>query len=131
MITKGHPTVLYRAALTAPGSSAALTKVAELPVERFLADQDRKRSRITDAELTPDGAWVALRTNSELLLLPTRDLVEGKMNDVWHADLRPFDETQGEGVAISTAGDVYLTSEGGGRGLPGTLIHMQCALPPT
>jgi hypothetical protein len=130
IITKGHPTVLYRAPRDArPGSVATLSRVAALPVDNFLEDQDRKRSRITDAETTPDGAWVALRTNSELLLLPTRDLVNGEMNDAWHVNLRPLDETQGEGVAISNAGDVYLAGEGGGHGLPGTFTHVKCQLP--
>ena len=130
IISKGHPTVLYRAPLDArPGTVATLTKVAELPVATFLDDQDRRRSRITDAETTPDGEWVAARTNSNLLLVRTRDLVNGKMNDVWRVDLRPLDETQGEGVAISNAGDVYLAGEGGGRGLPGTFAHLKCQLP--
>ena len=130
IITKGHPTVLYRAPRDArPGTPAMLTRVADLPVEKFLSDQQRKRSRITDAATTPDGEWVALRTNSELLLLRTGDLVDGKMNDVWHANLRSLDETQGEGVAISNAGDVYLAGEGGGHGLPGTFTHVKCQLP--
>ena len=131
MITKGHPTILYRASLNAPGSSTAFTKVAELPIDQFLADKDRRRSRITDAELTPNGLWVAIRTNSELLLLRTRDMTAGKMNEVWHGDLRLFDESQGEGVAVSDDGDVYLAGEGGGRGLPGTLTHIKCQLPKT
>jgi hypothetical protein len=130
IITKGHPTVLYRAPRDArPDAAATLTKVAELPVEQFLSEQERKRTRITDAETTPAGTWTALRTNSELLLLRTRDLVDGRMRDVWHADLRPLDETQGEGVAISNAGDVYLAGEGGGHGLPGTFTHVKCQLP--
>jgi hypothetical protein len=99
--------VLYRAPRDArPGTTALLTRVAELPIEKFLNDHARKSSRITDAATTPDGEWIALRTNSELLLLRTRDLVNGKMSDVWHANLRALDETQGEGVAISNAGDV-------------------------
>jgi hypothetical protein len=130
IVTKGHPTVLYRAPRDArPGTVATLTRVAELPVDKFLDDQDRKRSRITDAETTPDGEWVAMRTNAELLLLRTRDLVTGTMNDVWHVNLRSLDETQGEGVAISSAGDVYLAGEGGGHGLPGTFAHVKCQLP--
>jgi hypothetical protein len=132
IITKGHPTALYRAPRDAQTrASAMLTKVAELPVDQFVTDQNRRRSRITDAETTPDGAWVVMRTNTELLLVRTRDLVDGKMSDVWHVDLRPFDETQGEGVAMSDAGDVYLAGEGGGRGLPGTFTHMKCQLPRT
>ena len=130
IITKGHPTVLYRAPRDVrPGSPAMLTKVGELPVDQFLTERERKRTRITDAETTPDGAWTALRTNAELLLVRTRELVEGRMADVWHADLRPLDETQGEGVAISNAGDVYLAGEGGGHGLPGTFTHVKCQLP--
>ena len=130
IITKGHPTVLYRAPRDArPQTVTTLSRVAELPVDNFLDDEDRKRSRITDAGTTPDGEWVALRTNAELLLLRTRDLVNGQMTDVWHADLRPLDETQGEGVAISNAGDVYLAGEGGGHGLPGTLTYLKCQLP--
>jgi hypothetical protein len=129
IITKGHPTVLYRAPDMRPSTTAKLTRVADLPVDKFLSDEDRKRSRITDAATTPDGEWVALRTNSELLLLRTRDLVDGKMNDVWHANLRSLDETQGEGVSISNAGDVYLAGEGGGHGLPGTFTHVKCQLP--
>ena len=132
IITKGHPSVLYRAPRDArPGTTAMLTKVADLPVEKFVTDQERKQSRITDAETTPDGEWVAMRTNSELLLLRTRDLVDGKMNDVWRANLRLLDETQGEGVAISNAGDVYLAGEGGGHGLPGTFTHLKCEMPRT
>jgi hypothetical protein len=130
IITKGHPTVLYRAPRDArPGTPAMLTKVADLPVEKFVSDQERKRSRVTDAATTPDGEWAALRTNEELLVLRTRDLVTGKMNDVWHVNLRSLDETQGEGVAISDAGDVYLAGEGGGHGPPGTFAHVKCQLP--
>jgi hypothetical protein len=130
IITKGHPTVLYRAPHdAAPGRVAMLTRVADLPIDTFVTDHERKRSRITDAATTPDGEWVALRTNSELLLLRTRELVDGNLNDVWHADLRSLDETQGEGVAISNAGDIYLAGEGGGHGLPGTFTHVKCQLP--
>jgi hypothetical protein len=132
IVTKGHPTVLYRAPRDArPRTVATLSRVADLRVDQFLEDQDRRRSRITDAQTTPDGEWVAMRTNTELLLLRTRDLVNGKMNDVWHANLRSLDETQGEGVAISNAGDVYLAGEGGGHGLPGTFTHVKCQLPQT
>jgi hypothetical protein len=130
IVTKGHPTVLYRAPRDArPRTVATLSRVADLRVDQFLEDQDRRRSRITDAGTTPDGEWVAMRTNTELLLLRTRDLVNGTVNDVWHANLRSLDETQGEGVAISNAGDVYLAGEGGGHGLPGTFTHLKCQLP--
>ena len=106
-----------------------LSKVAELPLESLLANRERKLTRVTDAETSPDGKWVAVRTHSDLLIYPTRDLVAGKTSDVWHADLTPLDETQGEGVALSNDGDVYLAGEGGGHGLPGTFAHIHCTLP--
>jgi hypothetical protein len=132
VITKGQPTVLYRAPRDVkPGALGdPYQGVAELPVDQFLVDQDRKRSRITDAETTPDGAWVALRTNAELLLMRTRDLVEGKMDDVWHIDLRPFDETQAKEWRFQIV--ATCTSRGRrGHGLPGTFAHMKCQLPGT
>ena len=130
IITKGHPTILFRAPRDArPGVASTLERVAELPIDNVLNDHDKKRSRITDAETSPDGTWVILRTNAELLLYRTRDLIAGKSGDVWHVDLRSLDETQGEGVAMSDAGDVYLAGEGGGKGLPGTFAHIRCALP--
>ena len=130
IITKGHPTILYRAPRAAkPGVASTLEHVAELPIDSFLIDHDEKRSRVTDAETSPDGTWVILRTNVELLLYRTRDLIVGKSDDVWHADLHSLDETQGEGVAMSDAGDVYLAGEGGGHHLPGTFAHISCQLP--
>jgi hypothetical protein len=65
----------------------------------------------------------------ELLLYRTADLIAGHSTPVWHADLRALDETQGEGVAFTDNGDVYLAGEGGGHGLPGTFVHITCELP--
>jgi hypothetical protein len=128
--TKGHPTELFRVPRSAkPGSVEVLEHDATLPLERFLDDQDKRRTRVTDAEISPDGTWVMLRTNVELLLYRTADLIAGHSTPVWHADLRALDETQGEGVAFTDNGDVYLAGEGGGHGLPGTFVHITCELP--
>ena len=130
LVTKGHPSTLFRFPREMPhGSLATLERIGEVPTERFLKGTIPRRTRITDGETSPDGRWVALRTNEALLVYRSRDLIAGHMNTLWHADLRALDETQGEGVAISNDGDVYLAGEGGGRGLPGTFAHMKCALP--
>jgi len=130
LVTKGHPSLLFRFPRNIPhGSLATLDRIGQVPTERFLKDSIPRRTRITDAETSPDGNWVALRTNDALLLYRTRDLITGNTNRLWHADLRPLDETQGEGVAISDTGDIYLAGEGGGHGLPGTFAHMKCSLP--
>jgi hypothetical protein len=111
------------------GSLATLERAGTVPTERFQATTIRRQTRITDAETSPDGKWVAMRTNKELLLYRADDIVGGHFDRFWQFDLSPLDETQGEGVAITNDGDVYLAGEGGGHGLPGTFAHLKCALP--
>jgi hypothetical protein len=130
LVTKGHPSTLFAFPREMPpGSLATLERIGEVPTERFLKTTIPRRTRITDAETSPDGRWVALRTNEALLVYRTRDLIARDMNNLWHADLRALQEAQGEGVAMSNDGDVYLTGEGGGQGRPGTFAHLRCALP--
>lgn len=130
LVTKGHPSLVFRfPRRMEPGTLATLERAGQVPTERFLGTTIRRETRITDAETSPDGKWVAMRTNKELLLYRTRDVVAGRFDMFWQLDLAPLDEPQGEGVAISNEGDVYLASEGGGHGLPGTFAHLRCTLP--
>jgi hypothetical protein len=130
LVTKGHPSLVFRFPRETPaGSLVTLERVGQVPTERFLKNTIRRQTRITDAETSPDGKWVAMRTNKALLLYKTEDVIAGRFNTFWHADLAPLDEPQGEGVAISNDGDVYLASEGGGHALPGTFAHLKCDLP--
>ena len=130
LVTKGHPSLLFRFPREMPpGSLATLERIGQVPTERFLKDSIRRRTRITDAETSPDGQWIALRTNDALLVYRTRDLIAGHMDHLWHADLRSLSEPQGEGVAVSNDGDVYLAGEGGGLDRPGIFSHLKCQLP--
>jgi hypothetical protein len=130
LVTKGHPSLVFRfPRRMQAGTLATLERVGEVPTERFLKTTIRRQTRITDAETSPDGKWVAMRTNKALLLYRVADVIAGRFNMFWHFDLAPLDEPQGEGVAITNEGDVYLAGEGGGHGLPGTFAHLKCALP--
>jgi hypothetical protein len=130
LVTKGHPSLVFRfPRRMQAGTLATLERVGEVPTERFLKTTIRRQTRITDAETSPDGKWVAMRTNKALLLYRAADVIAGRFNMFWHFDLAPLDEPQGEGVAITNEGDVYLAGEGGGHGLPGTFAHLKCALP--
>jgi hypothetical protein len=130
LVTKGHPSTMFAFPREMPpGSLTTLERLGEVPTERFLKSTIPRRIRITDGETSPDGRWVALRTNEALLLYQSQELIAHRMSHLWHADLRALDEPQGEGVAISNDGDVYLAGEGGGSGRPGTLEQMKCALP--
>jgi hypothetical protein len=82
--------------------------------------------RVTGAGVSPDGMWVALRTNDTLLFYRTQDLIEGRTGTPQQFDITGVDEPQGEGVAIGREGFVYLAGEGGGRG--GTLAALRCTL---
>jgi len=132
LVTKGHPSLVFRfPRRMEAGTLATLERVGTVPTERYQATTIRKETRITDAETSPDGKWVAMRTNKELMLYRAADIVAGHFEMFWQYDLSPLDEAQGEGVAISNDGDVYLASEGGGKGLPGTFAHLKCNLPPS
>ena len=111
------------------GTLATLERVGQVPTEQFQAATIRRQTRITDAETSPDGNWVVMRTTKEVLLYRAADVVAGRFDMFWHLDLTSLDEPQGEGVAMSNAGDVYLAGEGGGHGLPGTFAHLKCSLP--
>ena len=130
LVTKGHPSLVFRfPQRMEAGTLTTLERVGAVPTERFQATTLRRQTRITDAESSPDGKWVAMRTNKELLLYRAADVAAGHFDTFWQFDLSPLDEAQGEGVAISNDGDVYLASEGGGHGLPGTFAHLKCQLP--
>lgn len=106
---------LYRVPTPAAGSIGRLEEVSRIPV-----------AAVTGATASPDGRWVALRTNTELLFYPAAELVAGKNPQPRRFDLRSLKEPQGEGVAWGADDLLYLVGEGGGRG--GTLAAIRCTL---
>ena len=130
LVTKGHPSLVFRFPRRMDaGTLATLERAGQVPTEQFQADTIRRQTRITDAETSPDGNWVVMRTNKELLLYRAADVVAGRFDMFSRLDLTALDEPQGEGVAMTNDGDVYLAGEGGGHGLPGTFAHLKCDLP--
>jgi len=83
--------------------------------------------RVTDADASPDGRVVAVRTNDEVVFYRATDLTDGGgAPRGTRTSLRGLHEPQGEGVALDGTGDVYLASEGTGRA--GTLTSLRCTL---
>ncbi len=83
--------------------------------------------RVTDADASPDGRFVAVRTNDELVFYRTKDLTNGGATPRGtRTSLRTLKEPQGEGVTLDGDGDVYLASEGAGRA--GSLTSLHCTL---
>ena len=116
LVSKDHAglTALYRVPMPAAGYIGILEYVARLPLER-----------VTGADASPDGSWVALRTNTELLFYRTDELLAGKTTQPRRFGLRPLAEPQGEGVAFGADGLIYLVGEGGRSG---TLATLRCSL---
>jgi hypothetical protein len=115
IVSKTNPqtTALYRAALTA--RTGTLTAVTRLPL-----------AGVTGGSISPDGEWVALRTNEELMVYRAEELASGQGAEPRRFALMSVGEPQGEGVAIGADGVIYLVGEGGGGG--GTLAAIRCPL---
>lgn len=116
IITKEVPSRVYRFQTSLnPGETGTLALFRTLT----------EKSRITGAAASPDGRWVALRSNGALLLYKTDDFLKG--GGAVRIDLSGFNEPQGEGVAFGRGGELYLVSEGGGSGAAGMLTRVHCA----
>jgi hypothetical protein len=117
IITKDTPPRVYTFAPSQnPGETGTLKFVRTL----------NEKIRITGAAVSPDERWIALRSNSTLLFYAFNDFVKsGSAVDV---DLRGLKEPQGEGVSFGRGGEMFLVSEGGGKGAAGMLTRIHCAL---
>ena len=119
IVTKDEPVAVYRfAGAMRAGATVQLQRVAPL---------GDTGGRVTAASESPDGRWVVVRTHRVVIFYRTPELVAGKVNAALRFDLSELREPQGEGVALSDDGTVYLTGEGGGR--VGSFGQMVCSLP--
>jgi len=118
IITKDEAGTLYR--LPQPlndNGTATLQRIGTLGLPH-----------VTDADASPDGRLVAVRTNNDLVFYRTADLTSGQPQPRGdRVSLRTLREPQGEGVALGSDGEVYLASEGTGRA--GRLESLRCKLP--
>lgn len=118
IVTKEIPPRLYRFPTPLkPGATATLQLVRSI----------NERIRITGAAASPDGRWVALRSNRSLLIYGTEDFAGGR--DPIRIDLTSLKEPQGEGIAFGRGGQLYLVSEAGGDATGGMLLQLNCAFP--
>jgi len=126
IVSKGGrgPIAIYRFPLTAqiPGTTATLERVREL------WPRSSPGLRVTGATISPDGRWVMTRTYRMLFRYSTDELIGGKTALPTEFDLRPLHERQGESVALSDSGDVWLTSEADGRWAAPAFSRLFCRL---
>jgi hypothetical protein len=120
----GGPIAVYRFSM-----SAAATAVATLTRVRVLSEgKIAQEDWVTDADMSPDGAWVAVRTRNYIDFYRTRDFL-GSAKATHRMDLGSLEEAQGEGVAFGlTARTVFVSSEGGQKGKGGSFAELECGL---
>jgi hypothetical protein len=125
IVTKGTtgPVELFRVpADAAPGKPAVLQPVGK-PRE---PGKSESAARITDGAISPDGSWIALRTNTEIAFYRTTDLMAGHWREAGRVSLKSLGEPQGEGIAFADDKTLYLIGEGGGKSRPGTFARLTC-----
>ena len=113
IVTKGEgsPIRIYRFPSLENGRRHTLQLVASLtdgPVD--------KPVRITDAATSPDERWIALRTNTQILVYDRAALLSGQPGTPYAIDVRALGEPQGEGLAWADAHTLYVAGEGEGGG---------------
>ena len=126
ILTKGEtgPVSLYRFPASAqPGQTAQLERV-----RGFADDEVKRKERITGADASPDGQWIAVRTIRNLSLYPAQDFVGTGEQAPREMDLSGLHEAQGEGVGFAPDGTLVLSSEGGKKKDPATFARLQCTL---
>ena len=107
-----------------PGATHQLERVGK-PRARGTASTV---ARITDGAVSPDGAWVVLRTRQSFAFHRAEDLFSGNWTESGRVDLKAVREPQGEGVAIAGDGTVYLIGEGGWKSQSGTFATLTCSV---
>jgi hypothetical protein len=129
IITKGDPgpVVLYRfpRPLT-PGKRVQLARVGAPLIDARKVDP---KDRPTAADVSPDGAWVAIRTTDHVVFHRTEDVVAGRWREAFRADVAGLKEPRGEGITFAPDGTVVLVGEGGGLSVPGTFARLTCTFP--
>jgi hypothetical protein len=84
---------------------------------------------VTDAEASPDGRAVVVRTSDEVVFYRTIAVVRGgAVPSAVRIAIGSLKEAQGEGVAWDANGMLYLASEGRAWSPAGRLLGLRCSL---
>lgn len=123
VVTKGDnaPVRIYRFPSLASAEPQQLQLVATVSSSEVGRD-----GRITDADVSPDGSWIALRTLESVLFYRSESLLNGRVDQPLAYDVSALNEPQGEGLAWADPSTLFLAGEGEGGG---TFARISCNLP--
>lgn len=99
-----------------------------VPVRVLAPRPEQPGDRVTAADASPDGRWVAVRTYGRLALYRTAELL-GSGGPAFTMELASLGEPQGEAVALADDGTVVLTTESGSGAFPPRATWLKCELP--
>ena len=116
IVTRDRVAAVYRAKLSG-SRDLTFARVSELGL-----------AAVTDAETSPDGKLVVVRTSHEAVGYRIADVVAGGNPPAFRIPLDGLREPQGEGVALEGS-MLYLLSEGRGWNPAGRFISLRCQLP--
>jgi hypothetical protein len=117
VMTKEKTARVYRFPLEA-NQISTLESISMLPV-----------TNVTDADASPDGRRIAVRTNEDVVFYHTAELLGGDVEHGAVVSTVEVGEPQGEGVAFGRDGAVVLAGEAGRdneKANAGTLALLQC-----
>jgi hypothetical protein len=106
------------------GANVVLTRVDKTSGSKAASLPEK----VTDGAVSPDGAWITLRTNRTLHFYAASELIAGSWHERMQMNLSSVGEPQGEGVTFADNHTLYLVGEGGGRSRPGTFARLTCTL---
>lgn len=127
VITKGRREEISLYRYPAPQRPDVLVELERVRV--LFPEPEDSDDRVTAATSTRDGRRIAVRTPRSLYFFMTDDLTAGKALRRETISLATLKEPQGEGLAITDTGMVWLTSEADGRDEPPVMNRLRCSLP--
>src|SRR5687767_14062555 len=98
-------------------------------VRDLFDEPENEAGRVTAATVTPDGRWIAVRSYRNLYLYRAQELLQGGTAEPTIVDLGPLELLQGESVAITEDGTVWLTSEAVNNVSDASWARLRCAFP--
>jgi hypothetical protein len=124
IVTKGEtgPIALYRFPRDIKSGGTVRLEAVGQPRSGKNSPDDQ----LTDGAVSPNGAWIVLRTKTRLLFHSASDLTTGNWREAGRLSLASLEEPQGEGVAFVDDKTLVLVSEGGGKSQPGTFARLTC-----
>ena len=91
-----------------------------------VAPRPQNEGLVTGAAITPDNAWVVIRSYSELRFYPAASLLRGDPDGAISMDVSAIKHRQSEAVAIAADGTVWLTSEAESKSAAPSIVQLRC-----